>query len=656
LRASTDAHDSTEELKAAFDRSKSIVANVLDSLFAFVGVLELDGTLIQANTAPLAAAGLKPDDVVGVKFWDCYWWSYDGEVQEQLRDACTRAAKGETVRYDVPVRMADDTRMIIDFQVAPLRSDTGIVTHLIPSAVDITLRKRQEEELRQRAEEVEKLMDLVPTAVFVSSDPACIDMVGNRMAGELYEADRDENLSAGGSTRRRFFRDGQELPPEALPMQVAAATGRDVGPDELDVLLPSGHWISIWGRATPLRDSKGKVRGALAAFADTTHRKEAERALQEASRRKDEFLAVLAHELRNPLAPLQTGLDLLGSTHSADQGLQRAREMMQRQLAHLVRLVDDLVDVARIGRGDIRLQRAVTDLNEVCATAVDACRSLLDDRRHVFVFEPCSEAAFVEGDFHRLTQVVSNLLSNAAKYTEPGGRISLKIQVEGVHVLISVRDTGRGISEEHLGNVFEMFNRGVDQGRGVGEGLGLGLAISQQLVALHEGSIEARSGGLGRGSEFIIRLPRDVGAKIAKPSETTAPSAVQAQWRVLVVDDNVDAAQSLGTLLELQGHVVEVCYDGSSALNAAVDLDPDVILLDIGLPDLTGHEVARMIRRMPRGQRPVLIAVSGWGRETDKAGAREAGFDHHITKPLRMEVLELLVRETQQKRDLAALD
>jgi signal transduction histidine kinase/DNA-binding response OmpR family regulator len=356
------------------------------------------------------------------------------------------------------------------------------------------------------------------------------------------------------------------------------------------------------------------------------------RSIQENDLRKDEFLAMLAHELRNPLAPIRTGLDLIALTGGDPEIV----EPMRRQVEHLVRLVDDLLDVSRITRGAIDLQLQPTDVKKVIAGAVDTSRPLIEARRHELSVVLTPEPLRVKGDPVRLTQVLTNLLNNAAKYTPDGGHISLTAEREGGEVVLRVCDTGMGLSREMLSKVFDLFvqaDRSLDRSQG---GLGIGLTLVRRLVEMHGGVVEVHSDGPDMGCEFVVRLPACGAERVAPVNGASAPAAAReaVPSRVLVVDDNTDAAATLAMLLRIGGHDVRLAHDGRSALETAAEFMPGVVLLDIGLPGLDGYEVARRLRAKPEHDGVVLIAVSGYGQDEDRRRAYDAGFNHHLTKPV----------------------
>jgi signal transduction histidine kinase len=401
----------------------------------------------------------------------------------------------------------------------------------------------------------------------------------------------------------------------------------------------------------PIFDASGQVNGIAVVAFEVTELVRARRAAEEASRAKDEFLAMLGHELRNPLAPILTALQLLrirGETGGAHE-----RAVIERQARHLVGLVDDLLDVSRITRGKVRLKLSRVELHDVVVRGIELASPLLEQHQHELFLEIADRGLPVLADTGRLAQVVGNLLTNAAKYTPAGGRIQLSAREEDGQVVLRVADTGIGIDAEMLPQVFDLFaqdRQAIDRAQG---GLGLGLAIVRSLVSLHGGSVSARSEGRGRGSEFVIRLPRAGadGAAAAGEAERVAHEAIRTARRVLIVDDNVDAASLLAELLSELGHATEWANDGPSALAAAARFRPDLALLDIGLPVMDGFELARQMRRVPELPRLRLVAVTGYGQEHDRVRAAEAGFDAHLVKPVHVEQLAPLLQQLAQRRD-----
>jgi signal transduction histidine kinase len=386
--------------------------------------------------------------------------------------------------------------------------------------------------------------------------------------------------------------------------------------------------------------------------------------LREANRLKDEFLAMLAHELRNPLAPIQNAVQLMRNPVLPAVQHNWARDVIERQVGHLTRLVDDLLDVSRITRGKINVKRELLEISSVVARAVETVQPMLTRQKHELVLDVEASALWVEGDLTRLTQIVGNILSNAIKYTDVGGRIELSAGAATVGprdwIEIRVRDNGIGIEPQALPAVFDLFTQASRATERSQAGLGIGLALVKRLVELHQGDVEAHSDGLGRGSEFIVRLPRQirdsdrsvVSMPPAAPIKPASESTTSVR-RILVADDNRDALDSLVELLAMAGHETHKACDGAQALEAATRVRPDVILLDIGMPGMDGYEVARRIRAQPWGHEPRLVALTGWGQENDRKRSREAGFDAHWVKPLELDRLWNLLESLPEPADSA---
>jgi signal transduction histidine kinase len=374
------------------------------------------------------------------------------------------------------------------------------------------------------------------------------------------------------------------------------------------------------------------------------------RALKEADRHKDEFLAVLAHELRNPLAPIRNAVEIMRRSPISDPQLTWSRDVIERQVKHLSRLVDDLLDVSRITRGNINLNRERLSVATIVARAIETVQPIVTEQRHELVVEMSSEGLEVEGDLTRLTQVLGNLLNNAAKYTDPGGRIVLTIREQGTELELRVRDTGIGIPPELLPRLFNLFTQVDGTTHRAQGGLGIGLALVRQLVHMHGGTVAAHSAGPSNGSEFVVKLPLYVtaeqettGGESMDGVSTHANGLAKKGCRILLADDNRDALDSLATLLQCDGHEVYTAADGAEAFELASECRPDVMLLDIGMPKLDGYEVARRIREQPWGNATVLIALTGWGQDEDRRRSREVGFNSHMVKPLDIDALSTLL-------------
>jgi PAS domain S-box-containing protein len=406
-----------------------------------------------------------------------------------------------------------------------------------------------------------------------------------------------------------------------------------------------GVYHPILARGVRVR-MDGETWGWAGINLDISQIKQTEEALREADRRKDEFVATLAHELRNPLAPIRHAAKILDTAAADDSQRQWARDIIARQVQHMSLLLDDLLDVSRITRGRLELKKDHVTLESLVTSAVETARPLFESRHHVLEVRLPQEPLHLEVDPLRLSQALSNLLTNAAKYTDPGGRITIAVAIAD-DIVVTVQDTGIGIHPSGLGQIFEMFSQvesAVDRSQG---GLGIGLALVKGLVTLHGGTVEAISRGVGQGSAFTIRLPRTLIVKDRRVTEDLEDAKRQGlhRCRVLIADDNVDGARSLAVLLEVQGYAIAIAHSGAEALRVGAREHPEVCILDIGMPELNGYETARRIRREAWGKRALLIAITGWGQKDDKERARAAGFDHHFTKPVDLDSLERLLAD-----------
>ncbi|MCH2242624.1 MAG: ATP-binding protein, partial [Aquabacterium sp.] len=431
-------------------------------------------------------------------------------------------------------------------------------------------------------------------------------------------------------------------------VQSLQGAGPADGPRQAFAMQRDGQTRQIEAAFDLIRNEQGGAIGVLAIMRDVTDQRAAEQALQAASRQKDEFLAMLAHELRNPLAPIRAASEILRRLNSTDARAQQAATIIARQVEHMTGLIDDLLDVARVTRGMVALERAPVDLDSIVSPAVEQVRALIEAKRQTLLVPAFGEALHVDGDRKRLTQVVANLLNNAAKYTPEGGRISIELAATPGQVQLVVRDTGVGMDAELLPRVFDLFSQGQRSHDRAQGGLGIGLALVRNLVQLHGGSVKAASDGPGRGSCFTVTLPRlQVQPQPAQAEEPAPPPDFPAGNRLslMVVDDNRDAAETLALLLESQGHTVDVQNDPRAALERADRVHPDVFILDIGMPHLDGYELAQRLRARPGGMQAVIIALTGYGQAEDVARARNAGFDHHLVKPLDASRLSTLLQD-----------
>ena len=606
--------------RAAHARDVQMLELVTDCFF----VLDRQWRFTHINDPALRYFSLKGADVLGQVIWERFPMTLGTPIESLFRevDRTGAAARAEM--------LAPVSKRWLDVRAVP----TG--TGLMVVFTDVTGRHVAQDAAEHNAQFLRVVTDSVSVLI------AYLDLTRryrfiNRRYAEAFGLDPGAALGQThvelcGAAAYETFR---------APLDCAFA-GEAVS-DEMPLQLPQLGERHLLAHYRPDRDETGQVRGVVVALSDITERVKAEFALREADRRKDEFLATLAHELRNPLAPIMNSIPLLGAETAVRAN---ARAIIERQVRHMARLVDDLLDVSRITLGRINLRRERTGVAVIVSHAVEASRPLIESSGHAFTLQLPEELIEVEADVMRLAQAVLNLLNNAAKYTPTGGRIDLTVSQAGSDVLIAVSDNGVGIPGPMLSRVFEMFaqvDRSLARAQG---GLGIGLTLAGKLVRLHGGTLSAHSEGLGHGSRFEIRIPLAAPLHAARPAAVpmAAPELPQSR-RILVVDDNIDAAESLSLLLKADGHEIEMAHDGLAAVAATARFAPDIVLLDIGLPGLNGYEAAMCMRQHARsGSRPTLVALTGWGQQQDRARAAQAGFDLHLTKPVDPAVIMALAR------------
>ena len=436
-------------------------------------------------------------------------------------------------------------------------------------------------------------------------------------------------------------------------MAQALQQQRDFNCQEIVVERHDGSRVIALAHASPVYDDAGRLLGAVNVLVDINERKRTEEALAESHRRKDEFLATLAHELRNPLASIRNAIQFLKLKGALEPDVQMARDLIDRQVENLVRLVDDLLDVSRINSNKLELRKEHVYLRNVIETAVETSRPQVESQGHQLTLALPPSPISLQADPVRLCQAIANLLNNAAKYTEPGGRICLKAERQGSDAVVSVQDNGIGIPAKMLPHIFEMFAqppRSVNRSQG---GLGIGLALVKRLVEMHGGSVEAKSAGPDLGSEFILRLPVLFEADNSEAKSGRDRMVAAGALRILVVDDNPDVAASLAMMLKMVGNEVRIAHDGREGLRSADEFRPAVVLLDIGLPKINGYEAAKLIRQHDWGKQMVLIALTGWGQDEDRRRSTEAGFNHHLVKPIKLApLLKLLAHVAEPASSL----
>jgi PAS domain S-box-containing protein len=571
------------------------------------------------------------------------------QLMEEIRQACDELQAHEQSllrgRQEASRRSYENTVTTVMFSTAVGLTALAIFTVLL--ARHLSSRARFAGEMMGQKELFRSTLASIEEAVITT------DLSGRiQFMNPVAEALTGWTIAEGrGELLDRVFVgvEAQNLKAVGNPALNAIGKGGTTGHTDVVLIARDQSKRPIEVSASPILDAGGHFAGAVLVFRDITASRATEAQLlklaadlSEADRRKDEFLATLAHELRNPLAPIRNGLEILRLT-GGNSSIDPVCEVMNRQLNHLVRLVDDLMDVSRITRNKLQLRLDSIDIRDAIHSAIETCQPLLTTNGHELKVSIPAEPMFLNADYTRLAQIFSNLLNNASKYTEPGGRIDLVVTRSESHVSVCIRDTGVGISPESIGRVFDLFaqiDSSLERSQG---GLGIGLMLVKRLVEMHGGSVIARSEGLGRGSEFTVRLPLLPEPASTAPSSESRPAIASPPRRVLVVDDNIDSAESLCKLLELTGNEVHVAHDGVEAVETAERIHPDVVLLDLGLPRMNGYDVCRTIRKQPGGDRVLVISQTGWGQDEDRKRSQEAGFDHHLVKPIDATLLSPLL-------------
>ena len=550
---------------------------------------------------------------------------------DEMRDIFVRLNRGERVPHLETVRQRKDGSLVdISLTISPVKRGervveaSGILRDISERKLMQAALKASEERFRLLAENIDRVLwfaELEPERVSYVS-PA-FEQLWGVPADRLYENPRlwiEMAHPEDRSSVRQAFED----------WVIGRAKTYDI---EYRILRQDGELRWMHDRGIVISSKDGQPYKLSGITKDVTERKRAEDESREADRRKDEFIATLAHELRNPLAPIRNVISLLQLQGSVDPNVRRARDVISRQIDHLTRLIDDLLDVSRITSDRLELRKERVNLAEVINLAMESSYPLIDQHHHKLSLLLPGQPIYLNADKIRLAQVIMNLLSNAAKYTPDGGRITLSAEHNGEEVSVRVTDNGVGIAPDQLSQIFDMFyqaNRSYEQLHG---GLGIGLTLARRLVEMHGGEVEAHSAGIDQGSEFVVRLPI-IGEQPRPQKETASAETTRAPvQRILVVDDDGEIAETLAELLRFEGNNVEIANDGLKAVEIAEKFRPSVVLLDIGMPKLNGYEAARKIREQPWGKDMVLIAITGWGQENDRNRSREAGFDGHLLKP-----------------------
>lgn len=633
-----------QRTQLALDESESRYRALFDAVPVAVFVCDLDGVVQSYNhrAAELWGRRPKPGDPMVRYCGSAKLYLPDGALLPHDQSPMVEVMRTGVAVKNVEVfsERTDGSRIPVIVNFDALKNERGEVTGAIASFDDMSDIKQaeklvQESELRFRA-----IADNIPQLAWMVSAEGHLEWF-NRGWLDYTGTTLEDNVGSGW----KAVHHPAHIDVVAEKFERHLRLGID-WEDTFPLRGKDGEYRWFLSRMVAIRDDQGKLLSFFGTNTDVTAQQAAEDALKDADRRKTEFLALLAHELRNPLAPISNAVQiLLQNEQPGSEVTQTAVRMMERQVGQMVRLVDDLLDVSRISQNKIELRRAQLELASVLRHAVEAASPAYTRKGVELIISEPPQAIILNGDSTRLTQVVGNLLNNAVKFTPTGGKVRLTVAAEGSEAVIRVEDNGIGIAEDKLPQLFELFMQVDESLERTQGGLGIGLSLVKRLVEMHGGSVEVSSAGLGLGSTFVLRLPMLEAAaaeQAAAPVSSTEVAAV-IQRRILVVDDNLASAQSLGLLLKLKGHVVEMAHDGREALAKATASRPEVILLDIGLPILNGYEVASRIRAEPWGAAITLIALTGWGQPDDIRRALDAGFDQHMVKPVRHSELMALL-------------
>jgi PAS domain S-box-containing protein len=634
---STICRDLSERIRAnaALRQLQQEQELILDSVPALIWYKDTANRMLRVNAAVARSLGLPKSRIEGHHSAEFYPHEADRYYRDDLL-----VIESEAPRYgiDEPYRLPTGEQRWIRTDKIPLKDAAGWVTGILAMAIDITDRKVAEDALRisqselTRAQAVARIgswrLDVRYNAMHWSAEiyrlfglPTDCPISYETFLSAVHPDDRD-------AVDQRWQ---------------ACLQGESYEIDHRIVVDGEVKWVRE--KAELEFNDQGELEYGFGTAQDITESKLAEEALRESDRRKDEFIAILAHELRNPLAPIKNAVQILRHPDLDESRLAWSRNVIERQVDRLTQLVDDLLDISRISRGKIALRRESLAVADLVARAVESCRPLIDARRHELILSLPSESTRIVGDPLRLEQVLSNLLNNAAIYTEPGGRIQLTVRQEGDEVILSVRDTGIGIAPVLLGQVFDLFVQADRSHRKAQGGLGIGLNLAKQLVDLHGGTIAVASEGVGQGCEFSVRLPVGTAQVEEVAPATPPPGAVGLpRHRVLVADDNADVLESLALLLDLMGQEVRIARNGLEAVEIAAEFQPELILLDLGMPELSGYDACRRLRAEPAGRAgAMIVALSGWGQDRHQESTREAGFDRHLVKPIGLGELQGLL-------------
>jgi PAS domain S-box-containing protein len=646
LRAGAARQKELEEARVALARERDRFAVTLASISDGVIATDASGCVTFMNATAERLTGWPVAEALERPIAKVF-----RVVHEDTREPVTTPVE-QVLETRAAVALSDESVLLhrrgaqyaIDDSAAPIQDETGTLLGAVLVFRDATEDRRAHVSLKESESRFRELADQTPAMIWMGDDTRSATYFNRswlEFTGRTMEQELGDGWTAGVH------------PDDFAPTLAAYATAcEERVPFEMEFRLRrhDGDFRWVFNRGRPRFDADGQFQGYIGAALDVTDRKTAEEALGHADRRRNEFLAMLAHELRNPLAPIRNAIQIMSRIAAGqDKRVDHARDVIDRQSAQLTRLIDDLLEVSRIDSGKITLRREKVVVQDLLRRAAESQQALLAERRQTLDMRLPDARVYVNADAARIAQVFVNVLNNAAKYTPEGGRIEVSMAVHDDTVEVNVADNGQGIDANLLPHLFDLFRHGADVERRAGAGLGLGLSIVRRLVELHGGTVTAQSAGQGQGSRFSIVLP------LAEPAAAAGTKAgpgagARPPAKVLVVDDNVDAAEAIATLLQFSGYHIDVAHDPQTALEAAARERPDLVLLDIGLPGMTGYEVAQRMREIGAGRRTKIVALTGYGQEQDNEQAKAAGFSAYLVKPVDADQLTALVNQLTDER------
>lgn len=646
-RARREAESALLKNVESFNKQRRLYETALSNTPDLLYIFDLEGRFTYANNALLQMWGMTWDEAIGKNCLELGYEPWHAEMH--MREIRQVIETKQSIRSDVPFD-GTNGRRIYDYIFVPVIGEDGNVEAIAGSTRDITERK-QAEEMVKRAESRRRLaLEASHSFGIWDWDIKQNIFTADERLGELFNLTSDEAEHGVAIEVPSQYIHPDDLDANKAAIQESIDNGTPYN-QEYRILQKDGtiRWASFRGQV--IYDSAGEPERFPGVGVDTTRERNAIEALQEADRRKDEFLATLAHELRNPLAPIRNALEILQSQDYSQAQKCEAFGRVERQVTQMTRLVDDLMDVSRITRGKIRIHREPVNLCEILGTAIETIQPLIDEKRHTLSVEKVAVPIWVNGDLIRLSQIFSNIINNAAKYTPSGGKIDVQINTSKNRVNIVVNDNGEGIPPDKLDSVFDMFTQidgALERSQG---GLGIGLTLVKKLTEMHNGSVRVHSDGVGKGTSLSVTLPvlEDIPKTESKPEKSNNVVGITSeQLKILIADDNQDAAITMGWILEAKGCLVQVVEDGPSALEAVKTFIPDLVMLDIGMPGMNGYDLCKLLRENSALANAIFVAQTGWGQPSHIQRSKEVGFNHHLVKPLDLNDLEPIIAQAWQ--------